>query len=166
MANQLSWFTAAIESLIQKISAALPAMPLISISTITTAVMGSINVKFCGQIHYNSIIFTGNSPWISFCINLDSLPTNASSQKFSKHNVQIMSLHLSMHVNLQLFLRKTAQAHYDLYGIHISHQQVANYARTAAMVIKPFVDHYEYPKSSVFTSDETYVKVRGIKGYI
>ena len=46
------------------------------------------------------------------------------------------------------------------------HQQVANYARTAAIVIKPFVDHYEYPKSSVFTADETYIKVRGIKGYI
>ncbi len=64
------------------------------------------------------------------------------------------------------FLRKTAQALYDLYGIRISHQQVANYARTAAIVIKPFVDHYEYPKSSVFTADETYIKVRGIKGYI
>ena len=63
-------------------------------------------------------------------------------------------------------LRKTAQALYDLYGIRISHQQVANYARTAAIVIKPFVDHYEYPKSSVFTADETYIKVRGIKGYI
>ncbi|WP_368123963.1 transposase [Bacteroides thetaiotaomicron] len=77
-----------------------------------------------------------------------------------------MSLCLTMHVNLQLSLRKTAQALYDLYGIRISHQQVANYARTAAIVIKPFVDHYEYPKSSVFTADETYIKVRGIKGYI
>ena len=62
--------------------------------------------------------------------------------------------------------RKTAQALYDLYGIRISHQQVANYARTAAIVIKPFVDHYEYPKSSIFTADETYIKVRGIKGYL
>ena len=32
--------------------------------------------------------------------------------------------------------------------------------------LNPFVDHYEYPKSSVFTADETYIKVRGIKGYI
>ena len=77
-----------------------------------------------------------------------------------------MSLCLTMHVNLQLSLRKTAQALYDLYGIRISHQQVANYARTAAIVIKPFVDHYEYPKSSIFTADETYIKVRGIKGYL
>ena len=47
-----------------------------------------------------------------------------------------MSLCLTMHVNLQLSLRKTAQALNDLYGIRISHQQVANYARTAALVIK------------------------------
>ena len=89
-------------------------------------------------------------------MDLDSLPENSSSLKFSKHNAHIMSLCLTMHVNLQLSLRKTAQALYDLYGIRISHQQVANYARTAAIVIKPFVDHYEYPKSSVFTADETY----------
>jgi hypothetical protein len=43
---------------------------------------------------------------------------------------------------------------------------VANYARTAAVVIKPFVDHYQYPKSSVMVADETYIKVRGRKGYL
>lgn len=77
-----------------------------------------------------------------------------------------MSLCLTMHVNLGLSLRKTAQALNDLYGIKISHQQVANYARTAALVIKPFVDNFDYETSSVFTADETYIKVRGIKGYI
>ena len=39
-------------------------------------------------------------------------------------------------------------------------------ARTAALVVKPFVDHYNYSTSSVFTADETYIKVRGIRGYI
>ena len=101
-----------------------------------------------------------------FRMDLNSLPKNASSLKFSKHNAHVMSLCLTLHVNLQLSLRKTSQALKDLYGIEISHQQVANYARTAALVIKPFVDNYEYPKSSVFTADETYIKVRGIKGYI
>lgn len=101
-----------------------------------------------------------------FDMDLNSLPRNASSLKFSKHNSYIMSLCLTMHVNLGLSLRKTAQALKDLYGIQISHQQVANYARTAALVIKPFVDNYDYQTSSVFTADETYIKVRGIKGYI
>ncbi|SCP96198.1 DDE-type integrase/transposase/recombinase [Anaerobium acetethylicum] len=101
-----------------------------------------------------------------FRMDLNSLPKNASSLKFSKHNAYIMFLCLTMHVNLQLSLRKTAQALKDLYGIEISHQQVANYARTAALVIKPFADTYDYQTKSVFTADETYIKVRGVKGYI
>ena len=99
-------------------------------------------------------------------MDLNSLPKNASSLKFSKHNAHIMSLCLTMHVNLGLSLRKTARALKDLYNIQISHQQVANYARTAAIVIKPFVDNYDYNTGDTFTADETYIKVRGIKGYI
>ena len=79
-----------------------------------------------------------------FRMDIRSLPKNASSLKFSKHNEHIMSLCLTLHVNLQLSLRKTAQAMEDLYGVKISHQQVANYAKTAALVIKPFVDNYDY----------------------
>lgn len=101
-----------------------------------------------------------------FRMDLNSLPKNASSLKFSKHNSHIMSLCLTLHVNLGLSLRKTSQALHDLYNIRISHQQVANYARTAALVIKPFVDNYDYKTSNVFTADETYIKGRGIKGYI
>ena len=101
-----------------------------------------------------------------FRMHLRSLPNNASSLKFNKHNAHVMSLCLTLHVNLQLSLRKTAQAMKDLYNINISHQQVANYARTAALVIKPFVDNYDYKPSTTFTADETYIKVRGVKGFI
>lgn len=101
-----------------------------------------------------------------FSMDLRSLPKNLSSLKFSKHNAHIMSLCLTFHVNLQLSLRKTARAMYDLYGIDISHQQVANYARTAALLVKPFVDNYDYKPSSTFIADETYIKVRGVKGFI
>ena len=101
-----------------------------------------------------------------FDMEISSLPKNSSSLKFSKHNAHIMSLCLTLHVNLGLSLRKTAQAMNDLYGIKISHQMVANYARTAALVIKPFVDNYNYEPSDTLVADETYIKVRGIKGYI
>lgn len=114
------------------------------------------------KLHYLYREFTVNF----FKMSLDSLPKNASSLKFRKNDAHIMSLCLTLHVNLSLSLRKTSQALKDLYGISISHQMVANYARTAAVVIKPFVDHYEYPQSGVMVADETYIKVRGIKGYI
>ena len=32
--------------------------------------------------------------------------------------------------------------------------------------VKPFVDTYPYDKGSALVGDETYIKVRGIKGYV
>ena len=101
-----------------------------------------------------------------FKFDITSLPKNASSLKFSKHNAQVMSLCLTYRVNLGLSLRKTAQAMKDIHDISISHQMVANYCKTAAMCVKPFVDTYPYKKGDVFTADETYIKVRGVKGFI
>ena len=50
-----------------------------------------------------------------FAMDLNSLPKNASSLKFSKHNAHVMSLCLTLHINLGLSLRKTSQALKDLY---------------------------------------------------
>ena len=101
-----------------------------------------------------------------FSLDLNTLPKNASSLKFSKHNAHVMSLCLTMHINLGLSLRKTSQALKDLYNIQISHQQIANYCKTAAICVKPFVDQYPYRKGKTFVADETYIKVRGIKTYV
>ena len=101
-----------------------------------------------------------------FAMDLNSLPKHASSLKFSKHNAHVMSLCLTLHINLGLSLRKTSQALKDLYNISISHQQIANYCKTAAICIKPFVDNYNYNPGKIFTADETYIKVKGIKAYI
>lgn len=79
-----------------------------------------------------------------FQLDLNFLPKNASSFKFSKHNSNTMALCLTLRVNLGLSLRKTKQALKDLYNIDISHQSIANYCKSAAMCIKPFVDNYDY----------------------
>ena len=101
-----------------------------------------------------------------FKMDLNFLPKNASSLKFSKFDSHIMSLCLTLHVNLSLSLRKSAQALKDLYNISISHQQIANYCKTAAICIKPFVDNYDYGAGDTLTADETYIKIRGVKAYI
>lgn len=101
-----------------------------------------------------------------FKMDLDSLPPNASSLKFRKHTAHIMGLCLTLHVNLGLSLRKTSQALKDLYNIQISHTAIANMAKTAAVTIKPFVDHFDYPISETMVADETYTKIRGVKGYV
>ena len=101
-----------------------------------------------------------------FKMDLNSLPTNASSFRFRKFDSEVMGLCLTMHVNLGMSLRKTKYALKELYNINISHQQVANYCTTAAICIKPFVDNYDYHAGTTFTADETYIKVRGIRAYI
>ena len=101
-----------------------------------------------------------------FRMDLNSLPKHASSLKFSKFDQNVLGLCLSYKINLGLSLRKTAQALKDIHGINISHQQVANYLKTAALCVKPFVDNYDYEVGKVFTADETYIKIKGIKGYI
>lgn len=101
-----------------------------------------------------------------FRMDLNTLPKGASSLRFSKYNSHVMALCLTLRVNLGLSLRKTSQALKDLYNIQVSHQQIANYCKTAAVCVKPFVDLYPYAKGSVFTADETYIKVRGIKTYV
>lgn len=101
-----------------------------------------------------------------FRMDLNSLPKNASSLKFSKFDKNVMGLCLTYKVNLGLSLRKTAEALNEIHGIHISHQQIANYCKTAAICIKPFTDNYDYGVGKAFTADETYIKIRGLKGYV
>lgn len=101
-----------------------------------------------------------------FAMDLLSLPKRASSFKFRKQSAHIMGLALTYHVNLGLSLRKTAQALKEVHNIQISHTQVAYYAQTASAVIKPFIDHYDYKPSNQLAADETYIKVRGLNGYV
>jgi transposase-like protein len=99
-------------------------------------------------------------------MDMSGLPENASSLKFTKHNAHIMGLCLTYHVNLSLSLRKTAQAMKDIHGLSISHTMIANYAHTAAAVIKPFIVNFPYQRSDTFIGDETYIKIRGVKAYV
>ena len=101
-----------------------------------------------------------------FEMDLDSLPANASSLKFTKFDRNVMGLCLSYHINLSLSLRKTKQALKDIHGINISHQQIANYCKTAAICIKPFVDTFDYDTGNVLTADETYIRIAVIKKVI
>ena len=101
-----------------------------------------------------------------FKMDLNSLPKNASSLKFTKFDSNVMGLCLTMHINLRMSLRQTKYALKELYNIDISHQQVANYCKTAAICIKPFVDHYDYDVKDIVTADETYIKIRGVKAFI
>ena len=54
----------------------------------------------------------------------------------------------------------------DIHGVNISHQTVINYANSAATILKPFVDNYDYQLSDSICGDETYIKVNGKWHYV
>ncbi|WP_368487597.1 hypothetical protein [Clostridium sp. BJN0013] len=101
-----------------------------------------------------------------FKMDLYKLPKNAINFKYKKFNAHIMGLCLTYHVNLKLSTRQTSHALKEVHGINISHTMVANYAMTAAAVIKPFTDTFDYKPSNILSADETYIKVKGIKHYV
>ena len=113
--------------------------------------------KYNYKLHYIYREFTIDY----FSMDLKQLPSWATSFKFRKNNAHIMGLCLTYHVNLGLSLRKTAEAMFEIHNIDISHTMVASYARTAAVLIKPFVDTYDYKPSNHLSADETYIKIKG-----
>jgi len=118
--------------------------------------------KYKYKLHYIYREFTVDF----FKMDLHDLPNQAINFKFKKFNAHIMGLCLTYHVNLKLSTRQTAHALEQIHGIKVSHTMVANYAMTAATVIKPFTDTFDYKPSNILAADETYIKVKGIKHYV
>ena len=78
----------------------------------------------------------------------------------------VLGLILTYHINYGLPLRKTAALMFDVHGVKISHQSIANYCNAVAPRVKPFIDHFHYELSDSFCGDETYIKVGGRWHYI
>ena len=101
-----------------------------------------------------------------FKLDLYNMPKNFSSLNFRKFSPEIMGLCLTYNVNYGLSTRKTSRVLWGVHGIKISHVQVANYAYTASLIIKPFVDNFDYQPSNFLAADETYTKVKGHKRFV
>jgi transposase-like protein len=43
---------------------------------------------------------------------------------------------------------------------------VSKYAKTAAALVQPFVDEYDYKPTNYLAADETYIKVKGVRHYV
>jgi transposase-like protein len=78
----------------------------------------------------------------------------------------ILGLILTYHINYGLSLRKTAALMYDVHGVKVSHQTIANYCHAVAPRVKPLVDGFSYGLSESFCGDETYIKVKGVWHYV
>ena len=118
--------------------------------------------KYKYKLHYIYREFNINF----FKMDLYPISKHATGFNFKKFNPHIMGLCLTYHVNCKMSTRQTAHVLEEVHGIKISHRTVANYALTAAAVIKPFVDTFNYKPSKILSADETYIKVKGIKHYV
>ena len=78
----------------------------------------------------------------------------------------VLGLILTYHINYAIPLRKTAALMYDVHGVKVSHQTIANYCNAVAPRVKPFIDHFEYDLSDSFCGDETYIKIGGVWNYV
>lgn len=118
--------------------------------------------KYKYKLHYIYREFTIDF----FKVNLNEISNRATNFSFKKFNPHVMGLCLTYHVNLKLSTRQTAHALEEVHGIKMSHTTVASYALSAAAIIKPFVDNFEYKPSNILSADETYIKVKGISHYV
>jgi len=77
-----------------------------------------------------------------------------------------MGLILTYNVNFGLSTRMTAALMKEVHGLKISHGTVSNYANAAAVLVKPFVDTFDYKPTNNLCGDETYIKVKGKSHYV
>lgn len=101
-----------------------------------------------------------------FKMDLSSMPKGSVNFSFKTFSPHIMGLCLTYHVNLGLSTRATARALWEIHQVKISHVMVSIYAKTAAFIVRPFVDSFDYKPSNYLAADETYVKVKGVKHYV
>ena len=101
-----------------------------------------------------------------FKMDLSSMPKGSFSLNFRKFTPHIMGLCLTYNVNLGLSTRATARALWEIHQVKISHVMVSKYAKAASVIVKPFVDNFDYKPTNYLAADETYVKIKGVTHYI
>lgn len=114
------------------------------------------------KLHYLYREFTTDF----FKVDLSTMPKGAVNLTFRNFSSHILGLCLTYNVNLGLSTRATARALWEIHQVKISHTMVSNYAKTAAALVQPFVDNFDYKPSNYLAGDETYIKVKGIRHYV
>lgn len=101
-----------------------------------------------------------------FKVDLSSMPKGSVNLTFRHFSPHVLGLCLTYLVNLGLSTRRTSRALWEIHGVKISHVMVSKYAKSAAALVQPFVDSYDYKPTNYLSADETYIKVKGIKHYV
>jgi len=124
---------------------------------------GQYQCKVCGELFNKTNIY--NRPLALRCPYCGHILVAKKDRKhFRVHKCvnSKCSYYRSNLANLPKDLNAADKHKYKLNYIYM----VANYAMTAAAVIKPFTDTFDYKPSKILSADETYIKVKGVKHYV
>lgn len=99
-------------------------------------------------------------------MKLYTMPKGSVNFNFREFSPHILGLCLTYMVNIGLSSRATQRALLEIHGVKISHVTVSKYAKTAAAIVQPYVDSYDYKPTAYLAADETYVKVKGVNHYV
>lgn len=124
----------------------------------------SKNNSFKYKLHYYYRVFDIKFDSLK---NVFKIPSAIDLSRI-RNSKYILGLVLTYHINYGLSTRQTASIIWDIHEKKISHQTVANYASSAAKVLKPFLDNYPYTLSDkiAICGDETYIKILGKNHYV
>jgi len=80
-----------------------------------------------------------------------------------RHTTACVALAVTFHIHMGLSLRETAYWLWQLYGLPISHQTVANWTQSVAFLLAPMTQITS--DAQILSGDETYINIAGEDAY-
>jgi transposase-like protein len=78
----------------------------------------------------------------------------------------ILGIILTLHVNLGISSRKTAQILKCIFNVNLSHQSILNYSKATAFYLAPWLNSFKSNLSALLVGDETYIKIAAKWAYV
>jgi putative transposase len=96
-----------------------------------------------------------------------SAPRQTGTNVFKLYkSANLLGLVLTFYISFALSARKTSLILLQVFDIHVSHQTVLNYVRSAAYYAHPFNLQNKGPVDDISVGDETYIKIKGKYNYV
>ncbi|HEX9971402.1 MAG TPA: DDE-type integrase/transposase/recombinase [bacterium] len=86
--------------------------------------------------------------------------------KLIHYSSSVVGLALVFYINYKQSLRETAQCLNELFNIDISHQTIANWLQSVAILLMPLLRDEQIDTSDLLAIDETYERYKGKWGFL
>ena len=123
--------------------------------------------KKCAFLDQNNCIYK----FRDFFLDISKLQiASPSAPKVDLKNIHystsVVGLAITFYINYKLSLRETAQCLNEFFNVEISHQTLANWIQSLAILLMPLIADEKIDTSSLLAIDETYERYKGKWGYL